>query len=104
MDKSRVTMPERYQSERQLADAVRQLATACGWHVYLTYKSKHSPKGEPDLRMVRPPRVIFAELKSFHGRVTKEQAETLELLRQCPGVEVHLWRPQQWDEIVGILG
>jgi hypothetical protein len=52
---------------------------------------------------------VFAELKSEvawkrpdHG-CSPEQLRWLELLRQCPGVEVHLWRPSDLDDIVRTL-
>ena len=45
----------------------------------------HSPKGEPDLRLVRPPRVVFLELKADKGKLTPEQTEGLDLLGPLPG-------------------
>ena len=54
-------------SEKAWQNTVRKAAEALGWRVMTTWSSKHSPKGEPDLRMIRPPRVIFAELKSANG-------------------------------------
>ena len=67
-------------------------------------------KGFPDLVLVRPDfntkgrpkRMIFAELKSNTGRLSKEQGEWLEDLAGA-GVESYLWRPKDWDDIVEIL-
>ena len=49
--------------------------------------------------MVRPPRLILAELKTDRGKVTSHHAELLELLGACPGVETYLWRPADFDTI-----
>ena len=90
-------------SEREFADQVVQLAVVFGWTVWRTWRSDHSPAGEPDLRMCRPPRYIAAELKTERGKLTPFQEQALELLRQCPGIEVFLWRPSQLDEIAEVL-
>ena len=58
------------------ADVQRGLIEAAqtgGWLVYHTHDSRRSRKGFPDLVLVRPPKVIFAELKGPGGRVTPEQ-------------------------------
>ena len=87
-------------------------------------------KGIPDYIAVRPPRLLFAELKDEVKPTTPEQEEWLELLRQCQTTlltepmkvkggnayirldkglstmcipEVYLWRPSQIDEIAEIL-
>lgn len=59
--------------------------------------------GWPDLVLARPPRLIIVELKSQAGRVKPEQDRWLKLLRACPGIETYLWRPDDWDDIEGIL-
>ena len=90
-------------TEKDFQATVRELAEAYVWTVFCTWQSKHSPAGEPDLRMVRPPRFIFAELKTERGRLTNEQEAALLLLQACPPVEVYLWRPSDLDEIERIL-
>jgi len=82
---------------------VRQLARVCGWVDWHTLDSSGMRAGEPDLRLVRPPRVIFAELKSQHGRLRVEQAAAIALLEQCPGVDVFVWKPSDWARIVEVL-
>ena len=62
-----------------------------------------NPVGKPDLELVRPPRVIFAELKLEDGRLSREQASRIARLKACPGVEVYTWRPRDWPDIVRIL-
>ena len=85
-------------------------------------------KGLPDIIAVRPPRLIFAELKDQYSKPSPEQEAWLEDLRECvrnismtpveiagtkiitgqvgaiiPSLEVYLWRPSQFDEILEIL-
>jgi hypothetical protein len=90
-------------SERDLTNYVRDLARACGWRRYHTWLSKHSPAGFPDEVLVRPPRLVIAELKSASGRLKTEQEGWLEALRQVPGVEVFVWKPDDMDEILEVL-
>ena len=86
-------------TEKAFAATVRAYAEALGWTVYWVWRSIHSPAGEPDLRLIRPPRVLFVELKSAKGKLTPAQEEARDLLMGCPGVEYYLWRPQDWPEI-----
>lgn len=60
-------------------------------------------RGFPDLVLVRPPRVIFAELKAEDGAVSEHQRVWIDWLMRCPGVEVYLWRPRDRDDIERIL-
>ena len=95
--------PHQFQTEKDFAQAVVDLAHLHNWTVWRTWSSRHSPAGEPDLRMVRPPRVLFAELKVKKNQPTRDQVVALELLRQCPGVETYLFYPPDWDRIEAIL-
>lgn len=106
-------------TEKQFSQQVVDLARLLGWKVYRQWTSIHSPKGFPDLTMVREDRLVFAELKSEQGKLTEAQAEWLEALRATgigrriftgvatPSgsgkVEVYEWRPHQIEEIAGIL-
>lgn len=90
-------------TERDLAGYVRDLARTLGWRRYHTWLAKHSPAGFPDEVLCRPPRLIFAELKSDRGTLKPEQEAWLGELRQVPGVEVYLWRPADMDEIARVL-
>ena len=59
--------------------------------------------GWPDVLAVRGDRMIAAELKSDHGRLTPEQTAWLDALRDA-GAEVHVWRPADYpDRIVGLV-
>lgn len=93
-------------SERDFARTVIELAELRGWRVYRTWNSLHSPKGWPDLALVhdRPPRLVFAELKTERGKLTEPQRETLDLLAAVPGVIVaECWRPSSWARIEAVL-
>jgi len=59
-------------------------------------------EGWPDYVLVRPPRLIIAELKRVRrpSDVHEGQKLWLQQLGQVPGVEVYLWTPDQRDEIL----
>jgi len=91
-------------NEKQFMAQVKQLATMMKWSWYHPYDSRKSAPGFPDLVLVRPPRVIFAELKVEAGFLTPKQQEWAFALRECPGVEYYLWTPHDWPEIEKVLG
>ncbi len=86
-------------SEKHFQSQVLELARLSGWRCYHTFDSRRSAPGFPDLVLVRPPVVLFAELKAEGGRVRPEQAAWLRVLGACPGVAVRLWRPGDWPEV-----
>jgi hypothetical protein len=90
-------------SERDLTGYVRDVAKALGWRRYHTWLSRNSASGFPDEVLIRPPRLIFAELKSEKGKLSAEQEAWLDDLRGVPGVEVYCWRPEDMDEIAEAL-
>jgi VRR-NUC domain len=59
--------------------------------------------GYPDLTLVRGERLVFAELKSEHGRLAPRQKRWLDALRAVKGCEVYVFRPSDWDEIQAVL-
>lgn len=90
-------------TEKQWQRHVEQLAAYLHWTVYHTHDSRRSNAGFPDLVLARPPRLIFAELKTEKGRLRPAQSIWKALLEACPGVEYYLWRPTQLDEVKAIL-
>jgi hypothetical protein len=90
-------------SEKAFSQTVTDLARLLGWACYRTWLSVRSPAGFPDLVLVRPPRLIFAELKSEKGRLTEAQRAWIELLAQVPAVETYVWRPSDWPTILAVL-
>jgi hypothetical protein len=91
--------PGLLETEQGFLAAVVALAKLHGWMAFHPFWSVRSTPGYPDLTLVKPPRLILAELKSARGQLTPAQAHWLALLRQVPGIEVYEWRPCQWDEI-----
>lgn len=118
--------------ERDFLKQVVQLAQMYGWIVGSHDKSARfvrgrwisnitGDKGEPDLRMVRPPRFIVAELKlgerATRGKatpkgggaiggtygLTPEQKRWQEALTKCPGIETFVWTPGQLEDIERVL-
>jgi hypothetical protein len=82
-------------TEAQLQTAVIDLLRLTGFTlVYHTHDSRRSHPGFPDLIALKGPRMICAELKSDIGKATEAQLIWLEAFAQIPGVESHLWRPQ----------
>ena len=95
----------RFQTEKQFQAAVVGYARACGWYVMFTWNSKHSPFGEPDLRLVRVTQVhgkpvgryVLLELKTEKGKLSPHQVAIGNLLKQCAGVEYYVIRPTEWE-------
>jgi hypothetical protein len=77
----------------------RPARTAAGWRTPVMADGA----GFPDLCLVRPPRVIFAELKSDKGALGRHQTGWRTDLEACPGVEFWVWRPADRPEILDVL-
>jgi hypothetical protein len=100
-------------SEAAFTATVLELARVLGWRVVhfrpaRTARGWRTPvqgdgAGFPDVVLVKPPRVIFAELKSDTGTVSPQQRAWLDALGRCPGVEAHVWRPRDLREIEASL-
>lgn len=82
-------------TEKQLMQAVVELAQLLGYLTYHTYDSRRSNMGFPDLVLARPGRLVFAELKAERGKVSPAQTVWARLLSAAPA-EVFLWRPSDW--------
>jgi hypothetical protein len=78
---------------------VRPARTKYGWCT----PENADGKGFPDLYMVKPPRVVIAELKVPPDKCKPEQESWLELLAEVPGHEVYIWAPDDFDKITEIL-
>ena len=89
-------------TEKEFQAQVVALAKTLGYRVYHTYFSIHSERGWPDLALFREGRFLLAELKTDKGKVSDKQTEMLADLKAA-GVEVHLWRPADFDAIVAVL-
>lgn len=100
--------------ERAWTTQVVNLARLNGWRVHHSRPALmrsgrwatalQGAPGLPDLVMVRPPRLIFAELKrQARGVITALQQAWLEDLRGVPGIEVYTWRPGDVDHVYAML-
>lgn len=88
--------------EKEFQTQVVSLANLFGWWVHHEFDSRRSTEGWPDLVLIRPPRLIFAELKTDVGKTTAEQDAVIDMLREC-GETVHVWRPRDWEIIQRVL-
>ena len=87
-------------TEQQWQNTVVEAAQLLGWWVFHDHDSRRNQPGFPDLVLIRPPRVMFLELKRETGKLTTAQGEVLGLLEDCPGVEVEVARPSNWSSLV----
>lgn len=78
----------------------KMVTDLCGWlHLrwYHTHDSRRSPEGFPDLVIVGKAKVLYVELKSDKGRVSKAQQAWIDDLRRV-GQEARIWYPKDWPE------
>lgn len=95
-------------SEAQFQQQIMQLAATCGWDAHhirpgkygSVYKTDGLP-GMPDLLLIgqRGQGILFAELKTANGKVSKMQEHRITQLL-TNGCEVHIWRPQDMERII----
>ena len=90
--------------EGVLLGKVRRLALDTGWLFHHVLDSRGCDPGFLDVCAVKPGRLLFAELKTLLGKLTREQHLWLDMLRHSvPGVEVEVWRPSDWPHIEATL-
>ena len=97
-------------SEKLFQEQVIKLAMMNGWkyfhatpHAVRTGVWRSDGKGFPDLVLAHYKRgLIFAELKTFNGKVGTEQMEWAISLN--PWVEYHVWKPEDLPDIAQRLG
>lgn len=92
-------------TEKQFQALVTELAGQYGFAVYHPFDSRRSTAGYPDLTLVKPPRLIFVELKVGKYQITDQQREWLEMLGEC-GVEAYVLRStgDRVQDTAGIVG
>jgi hypothetical protein len=102
-------------TESQFQKQLTDFATLTGWKwvhferamndrgYWRTPVSGPLGKGWPDLVLVHPQqkRLLFVELKTDKGPVSIAQQGVLADLGVA--AEVYIWRPSQWEEIMGRL-
>lgn len=102
-------------SERVWQEQVVQLAELHGWqwahwraarteHGWRTPVSGTLGEGFPDLLLIheRDRRLLLVELKSDTGRLSAPQQYVHACLKAA-GLDVHVWRPRDWDQVVATL-
>lgn len=91
---------------------VIRLARQYGFLVYHTVNSRRSIKGWPDLILLKPTRLIVAELKVETGKLSHEQEVWMNTFSELAayglamgfdGVEAYVWRPSMMDTILKCL-
>lgn len=94
-------------TEKAFFSQVEDLLKRFQWEFEHTFEqsvyARRTTKGFPDIVACRPPRLLFIELKSEKGKVTEAQQEWLDALKATGKVEVYLWKPSQFEEIVELL-
>ncbi|KKL75268.1 hypothetical protein LCGC14_2056560 [marine sediment metagenome] len=90
-------------TEKKLSQNIVNEARDLGWLVNRPWLSIYSPKGYPDLTMVRGGKILFWELKTAKGKVSAAQQEWLDALALVPGVDVRVVRPDDLEEAYRIL-
>src|SRR5690606_26458090 len=99
-------------TEKEFQAQVIALAQLCGWRVahFRPARTKDGEwrtpvaadgKGFFDLVLMRD-RVIFAELKTDKGKLTREQHAWREAATMAKAITV-VWRPRDWDLIETVL-
>lgn len=98
-------------TEAEFQNAVIHLALLAGWQVMHVrasisrggrWATTTSIPGWPDLVILGHHQALFIELKSERGRLTNEQSQLLDQLRDA-GLDARCWRPADWDEITATL-
>lgn len=84
-------------TEEQLQRAIIDLARYLGLEAYHTYDSRRSERGFPDLVLVGPRGIVFAELKTMIGSMRPDQTRWRNAIVAAGG-EFHVWRPVQWSD------
>lgn len=109
-------------TERDFQQQIIDYARLRGWKVHHDLPSQRAngrwsthtqgDQGFPDLVLVRgerparivsgiivprPPRIVFAELKTQNGKVRPEQQEWLDTIGEDAEVTKWVWRPKDFD-------
>jgi hypothetical protein len=95
-----------YQNRKQVPEKefqkwMQDYAGSQQWKWHHVFHPKYAPAGFPDLVLMRPPELMFIELKSHstYAKVSASQLEWLNGLEAC-NVEAHLWTPSDIPEIL----
>lgn len=90
-------------THKEFQQQVADLANYTGWKTQFWWRSFHSAPGFLDFVFLKPPRLIVSEIKIPPDKLSNAQQEWYDLWKQMPQVEVYIWTPNDWEEIVKIL-
>jgi hypothetical protein len=90
-------------TEAELQQLLTDAAELNGWLVFHDNDSRRNVAGFPDLVLVKPPRVLFLELKSEIGRVRPEQHVWMDALMRSDTIGSAIVRPEHADQIIKYL-
>ena len=90
-------------TEAALQQLLTDAAELNGWLVFHDNDSRRNAAGFPDLVLVKPPRVLFLELKSETGRVRPEQHVWMDALSRTHTVSSAIIRPHHVDQVIAYL-
>lgn len=97
-------------SEADWQREVLRVAHAHGWRTSHTRRARVGRRmvtpaatGLPDLILVRPPQLVFLELKAHRGEHRPAQIEWLRDLQACDGVEAYMVGPAEAEHVWALL-
>ena len=90
-------------TEADLQTLIVDVAEQCGWLVFHDNDSRRNNPGFPDLALVKPPRVVFMELKSDKGTLRPEQQVWMGHLLECDTIASAVVRPEHLDLVTDYL-
>lgn len=106
-----VTDADDLKEDDEFLPAVVSFAERTGWRVYHPDKAKVRPgkhitpgsRGFPDLVLVKPPRLVFLELKAQRGTRRPEQIEWMLDLQRVTEVQAFFAKPSEFEEVHNLL-
>jgi hypothetical protein len=100
----------RQQPEMRFLGGVKRYAIRGGWLAFHNLRARGSDPGFLDLLLIRPPRLVVAELKVEGRKLTEWQTvwtlywQTLAMLAGPHlSIEVYRWEPDDWPDIERVL-
>jgi hypothetical protein len=84
--------------EKSFQRTVVDAAMTLGWICVHFPNAIINPTGWPDLILIGHRRVLFRELKTDRGKVSRFQQEWIDKL-SAAGADVAVWRPSDWQNI-----
>ena len=88
--------------ERDFQRQVIEVARSFGWTDFHVLRSKGMRGGFPDLFLIRPPNIVWAELKAENGKLSDAQKDMYEMLKESLQ-NIYVWYPDDMPEIIEVL-